>query len=115
MTKKTSRPMMNERREVSKVVVVHRGWQALTLWEMVFLAMLQARRAGKTQPAMWQLMESPVKMSKLIHSPTQMEQQLTLPEETREQLMQSPLKMGQLMHSLVKMEHLTLPQETRPN
>ena len=55
MTKKTSRPMMNERTEVSKVVVVHRGWQALTLWKMVFLAMLQARRVGETQQAMWQL------------------------------------------------------------
>ena len=72
MTKKTSRPMMNERREVSKVVVVHRGWQALTHWEMVFLAMLQARRVGKTQPAMRQLIQSPVKMSQLIHSPMKM-------------------------------------------
>ena len=59
MTKKTSRPMMNERREVSKVVVVHRGWQALTLWKMVFLAMLQARRVGQTQRAMRQLMQAP--------------------------------------------------------
>ena len=74
MTKKTSQPMMNERTEVSKVVVVYRGWQALTLWEMVFLAMLRARGVGRTQRAMRQL----------IHSPMQMEKQLTLPEETRE-------------------------------
>ena len=44
--------MMNERTEVSKVVV-YNGWQALTLWEMLFLAMLQARRVGKTKQAMW--------------------------------------------------------------
>ena len=68
MTKKTSRPMMNERREVSKVVVVHRGWQALmTLWKMVFLAMLQARRVGQAQRAMWQLMQSPLKMGQPMH------------------------------------------------
>ena len=105
--------MVNKRREVAKDVVVYKGWQALTLWEMVFPAMLQARRVGKTQPAMWQLIQSPVKMGQLIHLPT--EKQLTLPQETREQLIQSPLKMGLLMRSPMKMEQLTLPQETRPN
>ena len=114
MKKKTSGPMVNKRREVAKDVVVYKGWQALTLWEMVFPAMLQARRVGKTQPAMWQLIQSPVKMGQLIHPPMKMEQ-LTLPQEMREQLIQSPLKMGQLMHSPMKMEQLTLPQETRPN
>ena len=28
--------------------------------------------------------------------------------------MQSPLKMGELMHSPMKIQHLTLPEETRP-
>ena len=58
---------MNQRAEVSKVVMVHRGWQTLTLWKMVFLAMLQARRVGQTQRAMWQLMQSPLKMGQLMH------------------------------------------------
>ena len=110
MTKKTSRPMGNERRDVSKVVV-YRGWQALTLWEMVFLAMLQASRVGKTQSAMWQLIQSPVEMSQLIHSPIKMAMQLTLPEETWGQLTPSRLKMG---HSpMNSAEQLTLPEETR--
>ena len=63
MTKKTSRPMMNERTEVSKVVVMHRGWQAL----MILWKMLQARRVGQTQRAMWQLMQSPLKMGQRMH------------------------------------------------
>ena len=105
--------MVNKRREVAKDVVVYKGWQALALWEMVFLAMLQARRVGKTQPAMWQpamwqLIQSPVKMGQLVHPPMKMDK-LTLPQEMREQLIQSPLKMGQLMHSPMKMEQLTLP------
>ena len=82
MNKKTSGPMVNKMRKVAKGVVVCRGWQALTLWKMVFLAMLQARRVGKTQPAMWQLTQPPVKMGQLIHPPMKMEQ-LTLPQETR--------------------------------
>ena len=67
MMKKTSRPMMNERTEVSKLVVVYRGWQALTLWKMVFLAMLQARRVGETQRAMWQLMQPHLQMGQMMH------------------------------------------------
>ena len=100
MKKKTGGPMVNKRREVAKVVMVYMGWQAWTLWEMVFPAMLQARRVGKTQPAMRQLIQSPVKMGQLIHSPMKMEQ-LTLPQETREQLIQSPVKMGlaELLHA----------------
>ena len=63
MPKKMSRPMMNERTEVSKVVVMHRGWQAL----MILWKMLQARRVGQTQRAMWQLMQSPLKMGQRMH------------------------------------------------
>ena len=99
MKKKTSGPMVNERREVVKVAVVQRGWQA--------------RRVGKTQPAMRQLIHSRVKMDQLIHLPK--EKQLTLPQETTRQLIQSPLKVHHLIHPPMKMEQLTLPQKTRPN
>ena len=99
MKKKTSGPMINKGREVVKVAVVQMGGQA--------------RRVGKTQPAMRQLVQSRVKMDQLIHLPT--EKQLTLPQETREQLIQSPLKMGLLMRSPMNMEQLTLPQETKTN
>ena len=67
MKKKTSGRMVNKGKEVAKVAVVHRGWQA--------------RRVGKTQPTLPQEMRE-----QLIHLPT--EKQLTLPQGMREQLIQ---------------------------
>ena len=73
------------------------------------------------QLSMRQLIQSPVKMNHLIHSPMKMKKShlihspMKMPEETREQLIQPPVKMGHLMHSPTMMEQLTLPQETRPN
>ena len=74
------------------------------------------------QLSMRQLIQSPVKMNHLIHSPMKMKKShlihspMKMPEETREQLIQSPVKMGHLMHSPTKKTRPNeTPQETRPN
>ena len=56
------------------IAELENGKGAFTQEEMVFPAMLQARKIGMTQPATRQLLQSPVKTGGLIHLPMMMDQ-----------------------------------------